>query len=64
MHWRDAHAAVDWPSLQAQVRRWQAVALLDWPDADILAVSRYLNDRIYRFEPVTAEAARPRRQGF
>jgi mono/diheme cytochrome c family protein len=49
VHWRDARAVTDWRSLKAQVRRWQARALLDWSEADIVQVTRYLNDRIYRF---------------
>jgi mono/diheme cytochrome c family protein len=50
MHWRDNRTASDWPSLQAQVRRWQGAASLGWTEGDILAVTRYLNDSIYRFE--------------
>lgn len=49
MHWREQRLATDWPSLRAQVRRWQGVANLGWSDDDILEVSRHLNDRIYRF---------------
>jgi mono/diheme cytochrome c family protein len=54
MHWRDQRLATDWASLRAQVRRWQDVAKLAWSDDDIREVTRYLNDRIYRF-PVEAE---------
>jgi hypothetical protein len=32
------------------VRRWQDAASLAWSDGDILEVSRYLNESIYRFE--------------
>lgn len=49
MHWRDKRLATDWASLRAQVRRWQDVAKLGWSDDDIREVTRYLNDRIYRF---------------
>jgi mono/diheme cytochrome c family protein len=49
VHWRDARAATDWRSLKAEVRRWQARALLDWSEADIVQVTRHLNERIYRF---------------
>ena len=28
MHWRDNRKAVNWPSLKAEVRRWQANASL------------------------------------
>ena len=48
MHWRDKKLATDWPSLKAQVQRWQATARLDWNDADVTEVARYLNDTIYR----------------
>ena len=51
MHWRDRRLAQDWNSLQALVRRWQATALLQWSEDDILEVTRYLNERIYRFVP-------------
>jgi mono/diheme cytochrome c family protein len=50
MHWRDKKLATDWNSLKAQVRRWQAAAQLHWNEDDILAVTRHLNERIYRFE--------------
>jgi mono/diheme cytochrome c family protein len=48
MHWRDKKLATDWPSLKSQVQRWQARASLDWSDADVTEVARYLNDTIYR----------------
>jgi mono/diheme cytochrome c family protein len=51
MHWRDQRLATDWNSLKALVKRWQGVAALDWSEADILEVTRHLNDRIYKFEP-------------
>lgn len=54
MHWRDQRLATDWASLRAQVRRWQDVSKLGWSDDDIREVTRYLNDRIYRF-PIEAE---------
>ena len=50
MHWRDKKSAKDWPSLKAQVRRWQGAASLEWSEADVLEVTRYLNETIYRFE--------------
>lgn len=49
VHWRDARAATGWRSLKAQVRGWQARARLDWSKADVVQVTRYLNDRFYRF---------------
>jgi mono/diheme cytochrome c family protein len=50
MHWRDQKLVTDWRSLEGQVRRWQGTALLAWRDEDILEVTRYLNDKFYRFE--------------
>lgn len=50
MHWRDKRSASNWPSLKGQVRRWQDAASLAWSDSDILDVSRYLNETIYRYE--------------
>ncbi len=49
MHWRNDKQAVDWDSLNFQVRRWQNNAGLQWGDADITDVSRYLNETIYRY---------------
>ena len=54
MHWRNDKQAYDWDSLKLQVRRWQGNAGLQWGDADIAEVSRYLNDTIYRY-PQTAD---------
>lgn len=50
MHWRDNRVATDWLSLKAQVRRWQGVASLAWTERDILEVTQYLNESIYRFK--------------
>ena len=49
MHWRDKKLATDWPSLRELVRHWQASALLGWSEADIVGVTRYLNDSHYGF---------------
>jgi mono/diheme cytochrome c family protein len=49
MHWRDARVARDWPTLRQQVERWQGQASLRWPDEDIDAVARYLNETIYHY---------------
>ena len=49
VHWRGNKAVSDWITLRAEVRRWQAVALLGWSEADIAEVARYLNARYYRF---------------
>lgn len=49
MHWRDKHTVHDRASLQTEVRRWQDTAALGWSESDIVDVSRYLNESIYRF---------------
>lgn len=59
VHWRDARLARDWKSLNAQVRRWQAVAQLNWSEEDIQNVTRYLNTRYYDFWPPTEITAVP-----
>jgi len=51
-HWRDRRLVTDWPSLNAQVRRWQETQRLGWTPEDIAAVAGYLNERFYRFRPV------------
>ncbi|CAN7701861.1 cytochrome C [Variovorax sp. LjRoot290] len=51
VHWRDRKLATDWNSLKLQVRRWQAVAALDWSKQDVLEVTRHLNDSFYGFKP-------------
>jgi hypothetical protein len=48
-HWRDGNLATNWSSLRAEVRRWQATAMLQWSEEDVLDVTRYLNDSFYRF---------------
>jgi len=54
VHWRDDKLATDWASLKALVRRWQATAMLAWSEADIVEVTRYLNDAIYHY-PQTSD---------
>jgi len=49
LHWRDQRQASDWASLKAQVRQWQANAMLGWTEDDVLAVTRHLNDTIYHY---------------
>ncbi len=49
MHWRDKRVATDWGSLKEQVRLWQARNQLSWSEEDIVEVTRYLDQRIYRF---------------
>lgn len=56
MHWRNDKQAYDWDSLKAQVRRWQKNASLQWSEADITEVSRYLNETIYRYPTPVARA--------
>ncbi|WP_332813562.1 c-type cytochrome [Ramlibacter sp.] len=48
MHWRAKRLVHDWPSLREQVRQWQGRERLGWSEEDIDAVSRHLNDTIYR----------------
>jgi mono/diheme cytochrome c family protein len=54
MHWRDKKLATDWPTLKAQVRRWQAAAMLDWKEDDITEVTRHLNALYYGFPELRA----------
>jgi mono/diheme cytochrome c family protein len=42
MHWRERRQAHDWPSLRAQVQRWQETAGLLWSDEDVTEVARFL----------------------
>lgn len=51
LHWRNNKQATNWDSLKFQVRRWQGIAGLQWSEADITEVSRYLNETIYRYSP-------------
>jgi mono/diheme cytochrome c family protein len=50
VHWRQKKLAVDWASLNQQVRRWAGNAGLAWGDEEIVEVARYLNTVHYRFE--------------
>ncbi|MES2089873.1 MAG: cytochrome C [Pseudomonadota bacterium] len=59
-HWRDKKRATDWPSLKAEVQRWQAMAMLKWSEEDVLDVTRYLNDTYYRFEQTPLSSLDPR----
>jgi hypothetical protein len=49
MHWREKKLATTWDTLKAQVRRWQGVARLEWGEAEVEEVARYLNETIYRY---------------
>jgi mono/diheme cytochrome c family protein len=51
VHWREKKQVVDWPSLRAQVRRWQAADRLAWSDDDIEEVAQHLNTLYYRLPP-------------
>ncbi len=57
VHWRDKKLATDWPSLRAQVRRWESNIGMNWSDDDIVAVTRYLNEHYYRFPTPETTAA-------
>jgi mono/diheme cytochrome c family protein len=48
VHWRDGRMVTDYPSLVAQVARWQANTGLGWSREEILDVARYLNTSVYR----------------
>ena len=43
VHWREKRLVTDWPSLWAEVRRWEGMARLRWSGDDVEAVGRYLN---------------------
>ena len=58
VHWRDKKLVVDWASLKGEVRRWQATAGQWWSEADIVEVTRYLNDTIYRYPPTSDAVGR------
>jgi mono/diheme cytochrome c family protein len=58
VHWRDRKLVKDWPTLVAEVRRWQEAARLGWKEPDIDQVSRYLNETIYKYEAPRATAMR------
>ena len=49
MHWRENKLATTWETLKVQVRRWQGVARLEWGEAEVEEVARYLNETIYRY---------------
>ena len=57
VHWREQRRATDLDSLKEQVRRWQGRALLSWTEDDIVEVTRYLNQSIYRFGQPTVRSS-------
>jgi mono/diheme cytochrome c family protein len=50
VHWREKKLVTDWPSLVAEVHRWQGNAKLDWSKDDVEDVARYLNDLYYHYQ--------------
>jgi len=59
-HWRDQRVVRDWAGLVGQVRHWQGTEHLQWDDADIEEVARYLNDRFYKLpKPGPQQGRRP-----
>ena len=59
VHWRAKRLAGDWTQLQALVWRWQGEAQLNWSAADVEAVSRHLNETIYK-HPLPVRRAQAR----
>jgi len=49
IHWKSKSLATNWPSLKAQVYRWQAYLGLSWDENDIIAATHYLNNYFYHF---------------
>lgn len=49
IHWRIKNSARDWPTLRAQVERWQRQGGNNWSEEDIDAVAQHLNDTIYHY---------------
>jgi mono/diheme cytochrome c family protein len=47
VHWREQRLASDYPSLVAQVVRWQGNTGLGWTREEILAVAHYLDATFY-----------------
>jgi mono/diheme cytochrome c family protein len=47
VHWRDRRMVTDYPSLVAQVARWQANTGLGWSSEEIRDVARYLDVTVY-----------------
>ena len=49
VHWREKRLATDWASLKFQVRRWVDNTGVGLSEGEVLAVTRYLSRRYYRF---------------
>lgn len=56
VHWRDRQRARDWSTLKAEVFRWQETARLAWTEAEVDAVTDYLNDAVYHFDAPREQA--------
>ncbi len=56
VHWRDRQRARDWATLKAEVFRWQEAGRLAWTEAEVDAVTDYLNDAIYHFDAPQEQA--------
>lgn len=54
VHWRDKRLATTWRALRQQVARWQDAIALNWSEEEITEVTRYLDERYYRFPPSSA----------
>jgi hypothetical protein len=50
VHWREEKLATNWPSLKAQVFRWQSNIELGWGEDEITDVTHYLNITYYHFQ--------------
>ena len=48
VHWRERRLVTDYPSLVAQVARWQANSGLGWSSEEVFDVARYLDASVYR----------------
>ena len=57
VHWRDTRLVNDYPSLIAQVVRWQGNTGLGWTSEEVFEVARYLDATIYHLP----DAAPPQR---
>jgi hypothetical protein len=49
MHWRDKSVVTNWPTLVAQVSRWQRLSGQAWDEKDVTEVARYLNALHYHY---------------
>jgi len=49
MHWRDKGVVTNWPTLVAQVSRWQRLSGQAWDEQDVTEVARYLNSLHYHY---------------